>query len=254
MHYIFHDRGERETLKPLSWTRPVADQRVGVTTLREKWSLRSPGSTFSYHSAAYLAGSFDLSQPEGDAVRHVRGCLVATNTLVDAVASLRPGQQLVDAKGEWLASHGADATENVVFADLALLMRRPFDLFSANSEILEADFDLLTRGRNSAPLSSTNTLIGDRIFAEEGAVAEASVLNSRTGAIYLAAGSEIMEGSLVRGALALGEGSQLKLGSKIYGATTIGPGSKVGGEVNNAVLWGNSNKGHDGFLGNAVLG
>lgn len=254
MHYIFHDRGERETLKPLSWTRPVADLRVGVTTLREKWSLRSPGSTLSYHSAAYLGGSYDLSQPEGDQVRHVRGALVATDSLVDAVAALRPGQQLVDAQGEWLASHGADATESVAFADAVQLMRRPFDLFSANAAVLEADFDLLTAGRRSAAISGTNTLIGDRIFAEEGAVVEASVLNSRTGAIYLAAGSEIMEGSLVRGALALGEGSQLKLGSKIYGATTIGPGSKVGGEVNNAVLWGNSNKGHDGFLGNAVLG
>ena len=132
----------------------------------------------------------------------------ATNALVEAVASLRPGQHLVDAKGEWLASHGADAAESVVFADLALLMRRPFDLFSANAGVLEADFDLLTRGRSSATLSSTNTLIGDRIFAEPGALAEASVLNSRTGAIYLAARSEIMEGSLVRGALALCEGSQ----------------------------------------------
>ena len=254
MHYIFHDRGERETLKPLSWTRPVADLRVGVTTLREKWSLRSPGSTFSYHSAAYLAGSYNLSQPEGNSVRHVRGCLVATSALVDAVASLRQGQQLVDAQGEWLASHGADAAETVVFADSLRFIRRANDIFSANAEALEADFDLLTAGRSSAPLSATNTVIGDRIFAEEGAVAEASVLNSRSGAIYLAAGSEIMEGSLVRGGLALGEGAQLKLGTKIYGATTIGPGSKVGGEVNNSVLWGNSNKGHDGFLGNAVLG
>jgi UDP-N-acetylglucosamine diphosphorylase/glucosamine-1-phosphate N-acetyltransferase len=254
MHYIFHDHGERETLKPLSWTRPVADLRVGITTLREKWSMRSPGSTFSYRSESYLAGIFDLSQPEGNHVRHVRGSLVATDSLVDAVASLHEGQQLVDAQGEWLASHGFGASESIVFTDDVLLIRRPFDVFAANASVLESDFDLLTAGRSSAAISSTNTLIGDRIFAEPGAVAEASVLNSRTGAIYLAAGSEIMEGSLVRGALALGEGSQLKLGTKIYGATTIGPGSKVGGEVNNAVLWGNSNKGHDGFLGNAVLG
>ncbi|MGA0817827.1 MAG: GlmU family protein [Schleiferiaceae bacterium] len=254
MHYIFHDRGERETLKPLSWTRPVADLRVGIVTLREKWSLRSPGSTFSYRSEAYLGGIFDLSQPEGDAVRHVRGAAIATSALVDAVHGLKPGQQLVDAQGEWLASHGADAAETLVFADSVRFIRRPNDIFSSNAEALEADFDVLTAGRSSAPLSATNTVIGDRIFAEEGAVAEASVLNSRSGAIYLAAGSEIMEGSLVRGGLALGEGAQLKLGTKIYGATTIGPGSKVGGEVNNSVLWGNSNKGHDGFLGNAVLG
>ncbi|MFZ9777979.1 MAG: putative sugar nucleotidyl transferase, partial [Schleiferiaceae bacterium] len=223
-------------------------------TLREKWSLRSPGSTFSYRSEAYLGGIFDLSQPEGDAVRHVRGAAIATSALVDAVHGLKPGQQLVDAQGEWLASHGADAAETLVFADSVRFIRRPNDIFSSNAEALEADFDVLTAGRSSAPLSATNTVIGDRIFAEEGAVAEASVLNSRSGAIYLATGSEIMEGSLVRGGLALGHGVQLKLGTKIYGATTIGPGSKVGGEVNNSVLWGNSNKGHDGFLGNAVLG
>lgn len=254
MHYIFHDRGERETLKPLTWTRPVADLRVGIRTLREKWSLRSPGSSFSYRSEAYLGGTFDLSQPEGDAVRHVRGAVVATSALVEAVHGLREGQQLVDAHGEWLASHGAEAVDTVVFKDSVRIIRRPYDLFSANAEVLEADFDLLTAGRSSAPLSGTNTVIGDRIFAEAGASVEASVLNSRSGAIYLAAGSEIMEGSLVRGALALGEGAQLKLGTKIYGATTVGPGSKVGGEVNNSILWGNSNKGHDGFLGNAVLG
>ena len=254
MHYIFHDGSERETLKPLTWTRPVADLRVGILTLREKWSLRSPGSSFSYRTEAYLGGRFDVAQPEGDAVRRVRGAVVATPALVDAVHGLKEGQQLVDSQGEWLASHGTDAAEVVVFADSVRFIRRPYDVFSANAEALEADFDLLTAGRSSAPISSTNTLLGDRIFAEHGAQVEASVLNSRSGAIYLAAGSEIMEGSLVRGALALGEGSQLKLGTKIYGATTIGPGSKVGGEVNNSVLWGNSNKGHDGFLGNAVLG
>ena len=254
MHYIFHDGSERETLKPLTWTRPVADLRVGILTLREKWSLRSPGSSFSYRTEAYLGGRFDVAQPEGEFVRHVRGAVVATPALVDAVHGLQEGQQLVDSQGEWLASHGADAAEVVVFADSVRCIRRPYDVFSANAEALEADFDLLTAGRSSAPISSTNTLLGDRIFAEHGAQVEASVLNSRSGAIYLAAGSEIMEGSLVRGALALGEGSQLKLGTKIYGATTIGPGSKVGGEVNNSVLWGNSNKGHDGFLGNAVPG
>jgi UDP-N-acetylglucosamine diphosphorylase/glucosamine-1-phosphate N-acetyltransferase len=254
MHYIFHDRGERETLKPLTWTRPVADLRVGILTLSEKWSLRSPGSSFSYRTESYLGGRFDLSQPEGDGVRQVRAAALATASLVDAVRALRPGQQLVDGQGEWLASHGLDAAESVVFPDAVRFIRRPYDVFSANAEALEADFDLRTAGRSSAPISATNTLLGDRIFAEPGARVEASVLNSRSGAIYLAAGSEIMEGSLVRGGLALGEGAQLKLGSKIYGATTIGPGSRVGGEVNNSVLWGNSNKGHDGFLGNAVLG
>ncbi|MFZ9190885.1 MAG: putative sugar nucleotidyl transferase, partial [Schleiferiaceae bacterium] len=187
MHYIFHDGSEHESLKPLTWTRPVADLRVGILTLREKWSLRSPGSSFSYRTEAYLGGRFDVAQPEGDAVRRVRGAAIATSALVDAVHGLKPGQQLVDSQGEWLASHGTDTAEVVVFADSVRFIRRPYDVFSANAEALEADFDLLTAGRCSAPISSTNTLLGDRIFAEPGAQVEASVLNSRSGAIYLAA-------------------------------------------------------------------
>ena len=116
------------------------------------------------------------------------------------------------------------------------------------------DYELLTKGRKSTELSSTNTIIGDRVFAEEGVEVEAAILNSKNGPIYLAKGSSIMEGSMVRGGLSLGEYSQLKLGTKIYGAVTIGPHSKVGGEVNNSVIQGYSNKGHDGFLGNSVIG
>jgi hypothetical protein len=167
MHYIFHDRGERETLKPLTWTRPVADLRVGILTLSEKWSLRSPGSSFSYRTESYLGGRFDLSQPEGDGVRQVRAAALATASLVDAVRALRPGQQLVDRQGEWLASHGLDAAESVVFPDAVRFIRRPYDVFSANAEALEADFDLRTAGRSSAPISATNTLLGDRIFADQ---------------------------------------------------------------------------------------
>ena len=119
---------------------------------------------------------------------------------------------------------------------------------------MELDFELLTAGRESSPVDPTNTVIGDRIFLEEGARATASILNTTTGPIYLAKDAEIMEGCVVRGGLALGEHSALKLGAKIYGATTLGPHCKVGGEVNNAVLIGYSNKGHDGFLGNSALG
>ncbi|MDX5320207.1 MAG: glucose-1-phosphate thymidylyltransferase, partial [Bacteroidota bacterium] len=135
-----------------------------------------------------------------------------------------------------------------------MMIQYPWDIFSKNAEALEQDFDLITAGRKSQTLSKTNTLLGDRIFAEEGAYAECAILNSTTGAIYLGNDSEVMEGSVVRGGLALCEHASLKLSTKIYGATTVGPHSKVGGEVNNSVIIGYSNKGHDGFLGNSVLG
>jgi UDP-N-acetylglucosamine diphosphorylase/glucosamine-1-phosphate N-acetyltransferase len=134
------------------------------------------------------------------------------------------------------------------------VVARPWDIWGLNAAELEADFDLLTTGRKSAPVHESCTVIGDRIFLEEGAKATASILNTTTGPIYLAKNAEIMEGCVVRGGLALGEYSALKLGTKIYGATTLGPHSKVGGEVNNSVILGYSNKGHDGFLGNSALG
>jgi UDP-N-acetylglucosamine diphosphorylase/glucosamine-1-phosphate N-acetyltransferase len=131
-----------------------------------------------------------------------------------------------------------------------------WDIFSKNGDAIKADFDLITRGRTSQPLSTSNTVIGDakQIFLEEGAIVEASILNTNAGPIYIAKDSEIMEGSVVRGPFSLGEHAALKLSTKIYGPTTVGPHSKVGGEVNNSVIFAYSNKGHDGFLGNSVIG
>jgi UDP-N-acetylglucosamine diphosphorylase/glucosamine-1-phosphate N-acetyltransferase len=169
---------------------------------------------------------------------------------------LYQGEVLLAARlnGEDAIEYDKHTFQKIEFTTDLTLIDRPWKLFANNANELERDYELLTAGRQSAPLSSTNTLIGNRIFLEKGAVAEAAVFNTTTGPIYLAADSEVMEGSLVRGGLALGEHSALKLGTKIYGAVTIGPHCKVGGEVNNSVIFGYSNKGHDGFLGNSVLG
>jgi UDP-N-acetylglucosamine diphosphorylase/glucosamine-1-phosphate N-acetyltransferase len=142
----------------------------------------------------------------------------------------------------------------VSYVDEVLLIQHSWDLFAKNAEAMELDYDVLTNDRISHPISKTNTLIGDRIFLEEGAQVEGSILNATTGPIYLAKNSEIMEGCMVRGGLALCEHAGLKMGAKIYGATTIGPHSKAGGEVNNSIIYGYSNKGHDGFIGNTVIG
>ena len=247
MDLVFHDGPEFATLKPLTWTRPVADLRVGILTISEKWSRRLASTTFSFSTQPHLQAKF----PEHPGDLHLRGGLLPNEDLLDAVQALKPGQKLL-AGDQWLAHRNGD--EAVAYTGDYHLLQYPEQIFAWNGRELEADYDLLTAGRSSQPISSTNTVLGDRIFLEPGAKVEAAILNATTGPIYLAADSEIMEGSIVRGGLALGEHSQLKLGTKIYGPTTIGPHSKVGGEVNNSVIWGYSNKGHDGFLGNAVLG
>jgi NDP-sugar pyrophosphorylase family protein len=129
-------------------------------------------------------------------------------------------------------------------------------IFSLNGEELESDFELITKDRKSQPLSSTNKIIGSQhlLFIEEGAKVEASIINTHSGPVYIGKDAEIMEGCLIRGPFAICEHATLKMGAKIYGATTIGPHSKVGGEVNNSVIIGYSNKAHDGFLGNSVIG
>jgi len=247
MDLVFHDGPEFATLKPLTWTRPVADLRIGILTIAEKWSRRLASTTFSFSTQPHLQAKF----PEHPGDLHLRGGLLPSSDLLAAVRALQPGQTLM-AGDQWLAHRNGD--EVVAYAGVYHLLQYPEQIFAWNGREMEADFDLLTAGRPSQPISETNTVLGDRIFLELGAKVEASILNATTGPIYLAADSEIMEGSIVRGGLALGEHSQLKLGTKIYGPTTVGPHSKVGGEVNNAVIWGYSNKGHDGFLGNAVLG
>lgn len=258
MDLILFDGPERDDLLPLAFTRPVAEFRVGILTIREKWERRLDRKA-SWRTVDYLSAKYPEIH-EGEAL-YVAGAACPNNDLVKAVLALRPGSKLV--QGERIlalcdtANKGLDDTdafEPVPYTGEVTWILNLWDIFSRNGEELEKDFDLLTAGRTSAPVSSTNTILGNRFFAEEGAVAEASVFNSTTGAIYLAAHSEVMEGSLVRGGLALGEHAALKLGTKIYGPTTIGPYSKVGGEVNNSVLFGYSNKGHDGFLGNSVLG
>lgn len=147
-----------------------------------------------------------------------------------------------------------DNLDKIEFTPDVTFIEKPWDLFSKNGDQLERDYNLLTEGRQSQPISDTNTVIGDRIFLEEGATVEAAILNSKSGPIYIGKDAEVMEGSIVRGGFALCEHSQLKLGAKIYGPTTVGPHSKVGGEINNSVITGYSNKGHDGFLGNSVIG
>lgn len=266
MNLILFDGPNRPHLLPLTYTRPVAELRCGILTFTEKWTKWLSVSSASFATEAYLSQKFPLNVESENLF--VLGGLAPDASLCAAIADLKKGDALTKegqllafkadkAQSEGFLSNGDfSAFTNQEFSSSVDVVSRPWHIFSLNAKALESDFQLLTQGRTSQPLSSTVTVIGDKnkVFLEEGAVAECSVLNTKSGSIYLAKDSEIMEGCLVRGGLALGEHSQLKMGAKIYGATTLGPHCKVGGEVNNSVFTGFSNKGHDGFIGNSVIG
>ena len=245
------DGKHRSHLLPLTYTRPVAELRCGIITIAEKYTKR--GHEIGYGTEAYL----NVKYPPIEAEVLVSGSVCPTDAFLEAVAGLSSGQALIQGD-ELLAFKGEkwedEPLEIIPFSGALNLITRPWDIWSKNASELNLDFDLLTKDRFSAPIDGTNTVIGDKVFLEEGAKATASILNATSGPIYLAKNAEIMEGCIVRGGLALGESSALKMGAKIYGATTLGPHCKVGGEVNNSVIIGYSNKGHDGFLGNSALG
>lgn len=253
---LFDD--QRSGLFPLTLTRPCGNLRVGILTIQEKWHKRT-NLDVGYLTADYLKEKFPYT-PGGQAY-YVSGRLLPDQHLIDAVLSLKLGEGLY-AKGNLIAFHGKDSYsidkleqfEGKEYAGELRQITRPYDIFQWNDAEIRLDFELLSKGRKSASLSASNTIIGHDIFVEEGAKAEAAIINTTTGPVYLAKDSEIMEGSLIRGPFALGEQAVVKMGAKIYGATTIGEHSKVGGEISNVVIQGYSNKGHDGFIGNAVLG
>ncbi len=259
MTIIFFDDQSRETLFPLTFTRPVADLRIGILKISEKWNFHFKSES-SYLTVDYLQEKFPIKFSSQNLF--INGSICPDEKLLAAIDQLKEGQLLIKdsiciaAKSNQsnFNFRNIDSFENISYAFDFLKISYPEDIFKFNDQALKTDFVLVTKGRSSRILSKTNTLIGDDIFIEEGVEAECSTFNTKNGPIYLGKNSQVWEGSHIRGALALCDAAQIKMGAKIYGATTIGPNSKVGGEINNAVIWGNSSKGHDGFLGNAVLG
>ena len=263
MNYILFDDHTRTNLLPLTFTRPVADIRIGILTIREKWERMLNANT-SAKTEDYLSEKYPVEFAIDTDNVWINGSFCPNEKLVEEIKTLKPNQVLLSLNTMVAANTGnGKIFEKDSLSDFtkfeshshAVKVNNPWDIFSKNGEELSADFALLTEGRKSFALSATNQIIGvENIFVEEGAKVECAILNASTGPIYIGKDAEIMEGSIVRGPFALCEHSSLKLGAKIYGPTTIGPHSRVGGEVNNSVIFGYSNKGHDGFLGNSVLG
>ncbi len=259
MNYILFDGKVRNNLLPFTFTRAVADIRVGILTIREKWE-KHLGVKTSTLTEAYLSEKYPLILEDSNIF--INPSFLPTAKAVELIQNLREGQVAYCSK-EVLAFSAKSvpkdfdfsAFEELEFEDDLIRIVNTWDIFSKNEEALKLDFEFITRGRKSAPISATNTLINpDIIFAEEGATVEYSILNATDGPIYLGKDSEVWEGNLIRGNFALCNNAVVKMGAKIYGATTIGPHSKVCGEISNAVIFGYSSKGHEGYLGNAVLG
>lgn len=263
---IFFDTLQGHTnLLPLAYTRPIADFRVGILTIRQKWQYRL-NATFSYKTVAPLDGVYPCTEAADNI--YIYGGLLPDDYVEAKILSLRPGEalwhndELIALRGTSHQFENPRQCDAVVYDGTPNILRYVYDVFLLNAAQIEKDFRMLTQARISAPLHPDNLWIGPRryadglpaVFIEKGASLEGVTLNTSAGPIYIGAGAEVMEGSCIRGPFALGEHSVVKMGAKIYGGTTIGPYCKVGGELNNAVIFGYSNKAHDGFLGNAVIG
>ena len=258
MNYILFDGPHRNALLPFTFTRPVADIRVGILTIREKWE-KHLGSTTTSITEEYLSDKWPMVEMENNVM--INASFLPNEILVEMIKNLEVNQAIFQEEEvvAFFAKEGEevdfDSFEVLEFTNECIKIENTWDIFQKNDVAIREDFELLTEDRYSQPIpKSVNVIAPEHIFIEEGAKLEFVTLNASTGPIYIGKNAEIMEGSVIRGPFALCESGRVKLASKVYGATTVGPHSVIGGEVNNSVLFAYSNKGHDGFLGNAVLG
>jgi len=264
---LFDTPQARLALKPFADTRPLGHIRLGITTLEEKWKRFLPGS-YSFLTAAYLQGKFPYTE-----VSDLNWCINSTicpdQALAKAIKQLQPHEQLV--QGDTLIALVVDqptlqhirqegfegvTLKKITFEGSITQVKHKWDIFLLNEKALREDFQWISKDQASQPIQDQHTKVYNAadILIEEGASMKAAILNAAQGPIYIGKNVTIQEGAIIRGPVALGEGVQVNAGARLYNATTIGPYSKVGGEVSNTVILGYSNKAHDGFLGNSVIG
>ncbi|RMZ58186.1 glucose-1-phosphate thymidylyltransferase [Chryseobacterium nematophagum] len=260
MQIVFSDAQYWEDFLPLTFTRPIAEMRCGILTFSERWQKIVEITEISYFTENYLQDKF--KKPEDKESLFLVPNFLPTKNVIKQIKSLKQGEALVyedeliaaKVNMENFSLHQIEKMTDI--KEELIFFKKPTDLFTYNHQAIDFDFDLLTEGRVSQELSSTNGFLGDKkdLFIEEGAQIEFSTLNAKMGKIYIGKNAEVMEGCNLRGPIALCDESKFNLGAKIYGATTIGPYCKVGGEVSNIIIFGYTNKGHDGFVGNSVIG
>jgi UDP-N-acetylglucosamine diphosphorylase/glucosamine-1-phosphate N-acetyltransferase len=259
MNYILFDGAVRNALLPLTYTKPVADLRIGILTIREKWEKYLKTTTTTV-TEEYLEEKYPMVEMAQNVM--ISASFLPTKKLVDLIKNLKENQAIFKEE-ELIAFYSKQSQDEIdlssykqiEFQENLIQIKNTWDLFSNNYKAIVADFDLITEGRKSQQIPENIQVTNiENIFIEEGATINFSVLNASEGPIYIGKNATILDGSLIRGPFALGDNSTIKMGAKIYGGTTIGPHCKVGGEISNSILIGYSNKGHDGFLGNSVLG
>jgi UDP-N-acetylglucosamine diphosphorylase/glucosamine-1-phosphate N-acetyltransferase len=264
MNVILFEDHSRTALLPFTFTRPVAAIRVGILTISEKWE-KHLGVNVSFLTQDYLSEKFPLKTTAGNLL--INGKVLPDKKLTESIRKLKPGERLLSdgeviairAAGKDLKNVGSVDTisfsNSITYSQQVTKLAHLCDIFATNGQAIRDDFMLLTAKRKSAKISSTNHIINRKnIFIEAGVKMEACIINASEGPVYIGTNAEVMEGSIIRGPFALCNDSTVRLGTKIYGDTTIGPFCKVGGEISNSVIFGYSNKAHDGFLGNSVIG
>lgn len=257
---VFSDAQYWEDFLPLTFTRPVSELRMGILTFQERWKKLLEIEDIAFLTEDYLQEKF--KKPDSKESLLIVPNFLPTESVLEQIKIIKQGEaliyqdEIIVAKLDMKDFSLSKITKMIEVEGKLLFVKSPSDIFTYNQQFLDYDFELLTRNRKSQELSETNNFLGDKkdLFIEEGAEIEFATLNCKTGKIYVGKNAEIMEGTMIRGDLALCEGSKINMGAKVYGATTIGPYSKVGGEVNNIVIFGYSNKGHEGFIGNSVIG
>jgi UDP-N-acetylglucosamine diphosphorylase/glucosamine-1-phosphate N-acetyltransferase len=257
-----------ENLHPFTLTRQIQDIRVGILTIREKWEYWLGLPSFDKWEDDYkdLDRSIRIDKNIGDDVfLMIHGNILPTPKMIKTIQKLKNGE-FISINGnagiifrftqkEVIEPHSIKISKALTIKDKIKALQYPWEIFQWNDEAIRQDFELLTRKRRSQPISKTNRVIKpSNIFVEKGAKVEYSILNGSNGPIYIGKNAEIMEGCLIRGPFALGQNAVLKMGSRVYGATSIGPSCAVAGEIKNSVLFGFSNKAHDGYLGDSVIG
>lgn len=257
-----------ERLHPFTLTRQLQDIRVGILTIREKWEQMLGMVSYDKKEDDYkdLGRSVNIDEAigEGDCFM-IHGNVLPNARLVKAIRKLKSGECIATPSGSTIAfrissneiadKHRIRVGKSVEYDGELTVIRDPWDIFQQNDAAIRQDFEWLTAGRKSQPISRTNRVTkSSQVFLEKGARVEHAIINASAGPVYVGKDAEIMEGCIIRGPVALGEGACLKMGAKVYGATTLGPRCVGGGEIKNAVLFGYSNKAHDGYLGDAVIG
>jgi len=258
---LFDDPAIRGSLLPFTFTRPIGDIRVGILKISEKWEKYS-GLQPGFLTQDYLSKKFPKKE---SAAMMVNGAVCPDTDLWSAISQLNPDQSLWSNNLLIAAFSGnpsaflpdqAKTLDKIQYGGAVTAIQKSWHIFQVNASEIKKDFELITSGRQSELLADPHTIVynSSQVFIEPGAKIKAAVLNAEAGPIYIGKNTEVQEGALIRGPFALCEGSTVNMGAKMRGGTTVGPFSKVGGEISNAVLFGYSNKGHEGFLGNAVIG